>query len=168
MSGRGRCPKIEGGHRSCEQIGMEQIVPSLHHRKEGWLRHRKISRSHKADAAGVVFLFVFIRKTTPASRSVDASRCFLNRSATPPCGDARRGLLVRFQFVHTFIDRPYSGKSRFACCSFCKAFYWCSAAGTGVAGTTVEAGATSFSVPFSENNQTLSPRGDAAKRLPAE
>ena len=33
------------------------------------------------------------RKTTPSSLSKDASRHFLDRSATPPCGDARRGLL---------------------------------------------------------------------------
>src|SRR5437763_6777972 len=45
------------------------------------------------DAAGVVFLRDhFIRKTTPASRSAEASRHFLDRSATPPCGDARRGV----------------------------------------------------------------------------
>src|SRR5438094_3878852 len=45
------------------------------------------------DAAVVVFLRDhFIRKTTPASRSAEASRRFLDRSATPPCGDARRGV----------------------------------------------------------------------------
>src|SRR5207249_5227966 len=46
----------------------------------------------KADAAGVVFLLLFNRKTTPASRLAEASQHFLNRSATPPCGDARRGI----------------------------------------------------------------------------
>src|SRR5438094_3299127 len=29
------------GHRSCEQIGIRALFPSLHHRKEGWLRHQK-------------------------------------------------------------------------------------------------------------------------------
>src|SRR5689334_5623293 len=67
---------------------------------------KKFREATKADAAGVVFLFVFIRKTTPASPSVDASQCFLNRSATPPCGDARRGRFAPFQFVHSFYDRP--------------------------------------------------------------
>src|SRR5438874_3573129 len=69
------------------------IFPSLHHRKEGWLRGQQRSREatlFRAD--GVVFLFVLNRKTTPASRSADASRNLFSRSATPPCGDARRGI----------------------------------------------------------------------------
>src|SRR5207249_7488188 len=37
------------------------------------------------------FSFWIHRKTTPASRKADASRYFLNRSATPPCGDAKEG-----------------------------------------------------------------------------
>src|SRR5438309_7282657 len=56
----------------------------------------------EAAAAGVVFLLVFDRKTTPASRSAEASRYFVTRSATPFLrlraaalalrgGDARRG-----------------------------------------------------------------------------
>src|SRR5881397_3791016 len=53
---------------------------------------RKCCEAAEADAAGVVFLCVLNRKTTPASRSADASRHFINRSATPPCGDARRGI----------------------------------------------------------------------------
>src|SRR5437773_4026033 len=56
----------------------------------------------EAAAAGVVFLLVFDRKTTPASRSAEASRYFVTRSATPlrlraaalalRGGDARRGI----------------------------------------------------------------------------
>src|SRR5437879_13166136 len=46
----------------------------------------------EAAAAGVVFLLVFDRKTTPTSRSAEASRYFVTRSATPPCGDARTGI----------------------------------------------------------------------------
>src|SRR5215831_8169967 len=53
---------------------------------------RKFCEATEADAAGVVFLFVLNRKTTPSARSVDASRHFLTRAATPPCGDARRGI----------------------------------------------------------------------------
>src|SRR5713226_227275 len=51
-----------------------------------------------ANAAGVVFrppLRLWIhRKTTPASRFTEASRHFIDRSATPPCGDARRGIML--------------------------------------------------------------------------
>ena len=53
----------------------------------------------EANAAGreaviVVFLFVLNRKTTPSSRSAEASRDFIDRSATPPCGDVRRGIAL--------------------------------------------------------------------------
>src|SRR5262249_43531359 len=53
---------------------------------------RKFCEATEADAAGVIFLFVLNRKTTPSARSVEASRHFLTRAATPPCGDARRGI----------------------------------------------------------------------------
>jgi len=33
-------------------------------------------------------------KTTPSARSAEASRYFLDRASTPPCGDARRGLAL--------------------------------------------------------------------------
>jgi len=33
------------------------VIPSLHHRKEGWLRHQvNFAQPPKLDAAGVVFL----------------------------------------------------------------------------------------------------------------
>src|ERR1051326_3979114 len=52
----------------------------------------KCREATETDADGVVFLFVLSRKTTPASRSAEASRNFIDRSATPPCIDARRGM----------------------------------------------------------------------------
>src|SRR5215467_15976372 len=57
---------------------------------------RKFCEATEADAAGVVFLFVLNRKTTPSARSVDASRHFLSCAATPPCSDARRGIPRRY------------------------------------------------------------------------
>src|SRR2546427_13240479 len=66
--------------------------PSLHHRKEGCLRHQEnFAKPPKLTQTGW-FSFCSHRKTTPSSRSADASRYFLDRSATPPCGDARRGV----------------------------------------------------------------------------
>src|SRR5437763_16995556 len=47
-----------------------------------------------AEAAGVVYLFLLNRKTTPSSRSAEASRHLIDRLATPPCGGARRGILL--------------------------------------------------------------------------
>src|ERR1700758_5483486 len=53
----------------------------------------------KADADGVVFRSCGW-KTTPSSLSKVAARHFTDRSATPPCGDARRGALSRHLIVH--------------------------------------------------------------------
>src|SRR5262249_55200695 len=53
---------------------------------------RKFREATEADAAGVVFLFVLNRKTTPSALSVGASRHFLSCAASPPCSDARRGI----------------------------------------------------------------------------
>ena len=84
------------------------LFPSLHHRRGAQARQRAASKGVAAsskkwreatepDAAGVVFLFVLIRKTTPASLSADASRHFIDCSATP-CGDTRRGIRSRFHY----------------------------------------------------------------------
>src|SRR6266446_10767946 len=82
--------------------------PSLHHRKEGCLRHQEnFAKPPKLTQTGW-FSFWSHRKTTPSSRSADASRYFLDRSATPPCGDARRGVaptVALRQFFHSSIDR---------------------------------------------------------------
>jgi len=40
------------------------------------------------------------RKTTPAASTSVASRNFLDDAATPPCGDARRGIIARLQRIH--------------------------------------------------------------------
>src|SRR2546425_1132588 len=66
---------------------------------------RKFREATEADADGVVFL-LFLSENHPSSleaarwracaprRSADASRYFLDRSATSPCGDARRGIAL--------------------------------------------------------------------------
>src|SRR6266487_2659938 len=82
--------------------------PSLHHRKEAWLRHQEnFAQPPKLTQPGW-FSFCSHRKTTPAARSAEASQSFFDRSATPPCGDARRGIAL-FQFFHSSIDRRHSG-----------------------------------------------------------
>src|SRR5262249_56686866 len=52
---------------------------------------KKMARSLLIDAAGVVFLVRSIG-TPPCPRKKDAAQYFLDRSATPPRGDARRGI----------------------------------------------------------------------------
>src|SRR5206468_11997799 len=62
------------------------------------------SEATKDVSAGVVYLLLFNRKTTPASRLAEASQHFLNRSPTPPCGDARRG--IRSLPIRSRLHRP--------------------------------------------------------------
>src|SRR5262249_51273553 len=81
----------------------EGIFPSLHHRKEGWLRHQELSRSHQSRRRRGGFPAVG-RKTTPSSLSKDASQHFIDRSATPPCGAARRGIRPVHRFVLTMAN----------------------------------------------------------------
>src|SRR5204863_4698204 len=77
--------------RASPPRGASAAARSLKRRRGGCVI-KKCCEATEADAAGVVFLCVLHRKTTPASRSADASRHSINRSATPPCGDARRGI----------------------------------------------------------------------------
>src|SRR5437899_3852198 len=85
--------------------GVRRYIPLLASPQGGVAASsKKFREATEADAAGVVFLFWIHRKTTPASleaarwracasrRSEDAARHFIDRSATPPCGDARRGM----------------------------------------------------------------------------
>src|SRR6267378_1862737 len=44
--------------------------------------------------AGVVFRLKQKRKTTPAASASVAARNFIDDAATPPCGDARRGVCL--------------------------------------------------------------------------
>ena len=61
---------------------------------------KKFREATEADAAGVVFLFVPIGKPPRPRYQRMLRDIFIDRSATPPCGDARRGV-APFQFVHT-------------------------------------------------------------------
>src|SRR5205823_8621689 len=66
--------------------------PSLHHRKEGWLRHQEnVAQQPKPTQPGW-FSFCFQSENHPVRANAEASRYFLDRTATPPCGDARRGV----------------------------------------------------------------------------
>src|SRR5262249_57489428 len=66
--------------------------PSSHHREEGWRRHQENEAKppYRSRRRGVPC--PIDRNTTPSSRKADAARYFLDRSATPPRGDARRGI----------------------------------------------------------------------------
>ncbi|PYS54289.1 MAG: hypothetical protein DMG13_08915 [Acidobacteria bacterium] len=67
---------------------------------------RKFRAATEADAAGVVF-HLFSSENHPGLAVSGGFAIILDRSATPPCGDARRGIAL-FQFFHSSIDRAYS------------------------------------------------------------
>src|SRR5262249_22403070 len=91
------------------EIGNKAVFPSFHHRKE-WLRHQKNFAKPQNRRSRGSFPSVLNRKTTPASRSADAAQHFTGRSATPPCGDARRGIIPLRQireFLHCSYERRF-------------------------------------------------------------
>src|SRR5437870_250809 len=83
------------------------LVPSLHHRKEGWLRHQKISRSHRNGRSRGGFPFVSIGKP-PRLRSQRMLRNIFLIAQPPLAVMQGDDYAARFQFVHTFYDRRYS------------------------------------------------------------
>src|SRR5213083_2553486 len=92
----------------------EALFPSLHHRKEGWLhRQENVAKPPKPMQTGW-FSLRLSRKTTPSSRSEEASRYFLDRSATPPCGDARRGIRPDSNIRPDSHIRPDSNSSHYS------------------------------------------------------
>src|SRR5207249_5120190 len=64
--------------------------PCMTARRGGCVNKKNSAKPPKPTQPGW-FSFCSHRDTTPASRTADASRYFLDHSATPPRGDARRG-----------------------------------------------------------------------------
>ena len=69
------------------------VVPSLHHRKEGWMRHQEKCRAATESPQPGWFTSLSSIGKPPRPR-YQRMLCdiFLARAATPPCADARRGL----------------------------------------------------------------------------
>src|SRR5205823_7026659 len=82
-----------GGLWSGEKIGIGRF-PSLHHRKEGWPSDQENAAKHPLIARPGWFSDENKRKTTPAASVSVAARNFIDDAATPPCGDARRGITL--------------------------------------------------------------------------
>jgi len=69
------------------------IVPSLHHRKEGWPSDEEKVAKHPLIARPGWFSDSSERTTTPSAPKLRRLRSILLiGAATPPCGEARRGL----------------------------------------------------------------------------
>jgi len=83
---------------------MARAIPLLASPQGGVAEQSIKCREASADSeAGVVFRMATKRKTTPAASASVASRYFIGDAATPPCGDARRGIALA-------IDLRYSRK----------------------------------------------------------
>src|SRR5205809_7982808 len=89
----------------CEQIGIEHIPllaspprsasAAARSLKKGVAERVTKYREASADReAGVVFRSKTKRKTTPAAAASVASQYLIDDAATPPCGDARRGMAL--------------------------------------------------------------------------
>ena len=102
VTGSSRCespfrhPDLVGKSSTVEEIGMRlnaSVVPSLHHRKEGWMRHQEKCRAATESPQPGWFTSLSSIGKPPRPR-YQRMLCdiFLARAATPPCGDARRGL----------------------------------------------------------------------------
>src|SRR2546423_969501 len=68
------------------------IFPSLHHGKEGWLRHQENFAQRPKQKQPGWFSVCSQSENHPGLASAEASRNFIDRSASPPCSDARRGI----------------------------------------------------------------------------
>src|SRR5438093_10668042 len=105
MSLIGFAQEIAGGHRRCEQIGIEHI-PLLASPQGGVAERVTKYRDASADReAGVVFRSKTKGKTTPAAAASVASQYLIDDAATP-CGDARRGMALDCNsFTAVFYER---------------------------------------------------------------
>ena len=68
-------------------------------------RSRRCREASTEREGGVVFRLRKRRKTTPSASVSVASRNFINDAATPPCGDARRGICHSHKFRYFFTTR---------------------------------------------------------------
>src|SRR5262245_7297141 len=81
------------------------IVPSLHHRKEGWPSDQENAAEHPLKARTGWFSNRRV-ENHPACGSYGGYGIILDDAATPPCGNARRGRRLRprrsFRPLHSF------------------------------------------------------------------
>src|SRR5213594_1009699 len=95
-----------GGHRSCEQIGIRALFPSLHHRKEGWLRHQENAAKPPKLTQPGWFSYVFSIGKPPRPRDQQMLRGILLIARPPLLAVMQGEEYARFHFVHTFAGPP--------------------------------------------------------------
>src|SRR5207245_2742034 len=99
---------IEGVKKMSKCVGPAYSPPCITARRGGCVIN-EFREATETDAAGVVFLFCCQLENHPGLAAADASRHFIDRSATPPCGGARRGICRSHTFRHLprlQADRP--------------------------------------------------------------
>ena len=79
-----------GGHRKCERIEIKRHSPPCITAP----RDQRNIAKHPPIARPGWFSDENNRKTTPAASASVAARNFVDDAATPPCGDARRGIAL--------------------------------------------------------------------------
>jgi len=92
------------------RFGRAHSPPCITARRGGCVIN-KMSRSHRNRRRRGGFLLCSQSENHPGLAVADAARHFIDCSATPPCGDARRGICRAHTFryfFHTFIGRAYS------------------------------------------------------------
>src|SRR5689334_18388890 len=93
------------------ELKSSATVPSLHHRKEGWLSDQQILRSLRLSRGRGGFP-MRTKGKPPRLRPIQSLREIFLMTQPPLLavmqgGDCRAHCRARFQFIHTFIDRPY-------------------------------------------------------------
>src|SRR5919197_5533412 len=91
-------------------MSQASVVPSSHYREEGWMRRQENGAQPPSRRRRGGVPFRSTRNTTPASRRRRLRNIFLDRSATPPRGNARRGLRLSITFRFSSTETPHSGK----------------------------------------------------------
>src|SRR5437870_250803 len=81
-----------GGHRKCERIGIERHSRLLASPQGVAERSRKCCEASADCEAGVVFRWKQ-KENHPGCVRFGGFAKFFDDAATPPCGDARRGLM---------------------------------------------------------------------------
>src|SRR6058998_629668 len=102
-------PSVGAAYGAVNKL-QSSVTPLLASRKEGWPSDQENIAKHPPSAAERKrasaqpqertgwFSDQNRRKTTPSASASVASRNFLDDAATPPCGDARRGVTLASNF----------------------------------------------------------------------
>src|SRR5919197_626303 len=104
--------------RGLEYCNQAQLVPSLHHRKEGWPSDQEKIAKHPLLARPGWFSDGNKKENHPGCVCFGCFAIFFDDAATPPCGDARRGLgslvtILTFHIRHDVVNEVQIARRKF-------------------------------------------------------